>query len=259
MTHQNLVSCLREIGPAAIAVSGGIDSLTLACVAMQENDASVVFHAVSPAVPEVATRRVQQFAKERNWQLQIIDAGEFSDQQYRENPINRCFYCKSNLYGEIARLTEFTILSGTNMDDLKDFRPGLKAAENHKVRHPFVEAGINKQGIRKLASKLALKQIAELPASPCLSSRVSTGLRIDPEELHLIEKVESSVSQLLANTDIRCRRTINGYRIEIEPRALSCLKEHEIDAISAAARKEIDASQRFLGIAPYVRGSAFKK
>ena len=97
---------LRQIGPAAIAVSGGIDSLTLACVAADLIPDSVIFHAVSPAVPEAATARVRTFAQDRGWHLNVIDAGEFSDMHYRANPVNRCFYCKTNLYGSIAAKTK---------------------------------------------------------------------------------------------------------------------------------------------------------
>ena len=174
---------LRQIGPAAIAVSGGIDSLTLACVAADLIPDSVIFHAVSPAGPEAATARVRTFAQDRGWHLNVIDAGEFSDMHYRANPVNRCFYCKTNLYGSIAAKTKSPILSGTNLDDLDDVRPGLIAAKDHNVQHPYVDAGIDKPGLRRIARDLGLGDIADLPAAPCLSSRVLTGLRIEPGPL----------------------------------------------------------------------------
>ena len=112
-----------------------------------------------------------------------IDAGEFADPRYRANPVNRCYFCKHNLYGTIATRFEGTILSGTNTDDLGDFRPGLKAADEHRVRHPFVEAGLAKSDVRALARELRLDDLAELPAAPCLSSRVETGIAVEPVAL----------------------------------------------------------------------------
>jgi len=141
---------------AAIAVSGGVDSMTLAVVAgrMRGSD-TAIYHATSPAVPAEATARVRHFAQRENWQLTVLDAGEFDDPDYRANPANRCYYCKSNLYQAIAAHTDAQLLSGTNLDDLGDWRPGLKSAEEQNVRHPFVEAEIDKAGIRRIADALA--------------------------------------------------------------------------------------------------------
>ena len=140
-----LNAVLDDIGRAAVAVSGGVDSMTLALLAGRRLGADcAMFHAVSPAVPAEATARVQEYAVREGWRLTVLDAGEFDDPAYRANPANRCFYCKTNLYGALAARTDATLLSGTNLDDLGDWRPGLKAAEVHGVRHPFVEAGIDK-------------------------------------------------------------------------------------------------------------------
>ena len=137
-----LNTVLDDIGRAAVAVSGGVDSMTLALLAGRRSGADcAMFHAVSPAVPAEATARVQDYAAREGWRLTVLDAGEFDDPAYRANPANRCFYCKTNLYGALAARTDATLLSGTNVDDLGDWRPGLKAAQAHGVRHPFVEAG----------------------------------------------------------------------------------------------------------------------
>ena len=134
----SLNSILDQLPEVAVAVSGGVDSLTLA-TAVHRRPAvrSIMFHATSPAVPEEATERVRGLANEQGWTLRIIDAGEFADKDYRANPVNRCFYCKTNLYGAIVPLTEAQVLSGTNLDDLGEYRPGLQAAEHHAVRHPL--------------------------------------------------------------------------------------------------------------------------
>ena len=148
---------LRGIGRVAVAVSGGVDSLTLAVFAHRTLREHVqMFHAVSPAVPQEATARVQALADSEGWTLTMIDAGEFDDADYRSNPVNRCFYCKTNLYGAFAPRTTAQIVSGTNLDDLGEYRPGLAAAKNYGVRHPFVEAGIDKNSVRAIARHLDL-------------------------------------------------------------------------------------------------------
>ena len=163
--------------PIAVAVSGGVDSMTLAYVAHRVLGAqATMYHAVSPAVPDAATSRVRAYAESNGWRLKVISAGEFNDRDYVANPANRCFYCKTNLYGSIASMTDGLIVSGTNLDDLSDWRPGLQAADNHAVRHPFVEARIDKAGVRGIASAYGLDDISALPAAPCLSSRVETGI-----------------------------------------------------------------------------------
>ena len=101
-------------------------------------------HARSPAVPLAATQRVRELAAQEGWNLEEINAGEFVDRDYRTNPYNRCYFCKSSLYRSIRALTERRIASGANVDDLSDYRPGLQAAAEQNVVHPFIDAGIDK-------------------------------------------------------------------------------------------------------------------
>ena len=145
-----IISHTRQI---AIAVSGGIDSLTLASYVNKKKRNIEIFHAVSPAVDFVATERVKKISDDQNWKLTVINAEEFKDNNYISNPKNRCFYCKLNLYSKISSLTKAQIFSGTNVDDLKEYRPGLQAAKQNNVVHPFVDAEINKSQIRVLAKK----------------------------------------------------------------------------------------------------------
>ena len=251
---------LRDIGPAAVAVSGGVDSLTLATLAHRSLRGEVeMFHAVSPAVPQQATDRVRALAAREGWKLSVVDAGEFGDANYRRNPVNRCFYCKTNLYGALAPHTKAQIVAGTNLDDLGEYRPGLDAANNHGVRHPFVEAGIDKKTVRAIARHLGLADVAELPSSPCLSSRIETGIAIDPDMLKLVHAAELLVSKSLAPRTVRCRVRAKGVVIELDEQNLAALD----GAARAALRDDVGTLFRHGGfeypvsLAPYRTGSAF--
>ncbi len=234
-------------GPLAVAVSGGVDSLTLATfVHSAAGSRAEMFHAVSPAVPEEATERVELLAANQGWRLRIVDAGEFTDESYLANPVDRCFFCKTNLYGCIARHSDARILSGANLDDLREYRPGLEAAKRHSVRHPYLEAGIDKRGVRSLARELGLGALSELPAAPCLSSRVETGLAIRAEVLQAVHAVERGIAKDFPAGTVRCRVRAKGIVIELDPETLAAMTGKRKDEVRA------QADRIFAGIAPTV-------
>ena len=264
-TSERLEGIIAKLNNVAIALSGGIDSLVLSAicfaVAQKHSLSCTMFHAVSAAVPEQATDRVRDCADRFKWNLRIVEANEFSDTNYRENPVNRCFYCKSALYGTIRSVTDAVIFSGTNKDDLLEFRPGLQAAENYGVRHPFVEADVDKKMIRQLAPIYGIAQYADLPAAPCLASRVETGISIEPDELRSINAVELFISQKYFCKTVRCRLRSGKVVIEIDENSLPdiLLSIKQNDSVEQEIRFLL--ASRFknhpLDVTAYRVGSAF--
>ncbi len=261
-SKDRLSATLREMPNLAVAVSGGVDSLTLATFAHRLLGKSVtMYHAVSPAVPPAATERTRALAQREGWQLEVVDAGEFSSEDYLRNPSNRCYFCKTSLYGAVTRHTQAQVVSGTNVDDLGDYRPGLNAAKEHAVRHPFVEAGMTKKTVRALARELGLPDIAALPSSPCLSSRVETGIAIDPKILQSIDAVEQSLraSPDIHSENIRCRFRLRGIVVELDEGALETIDESRRAQLTANVREAFAqcAPTAAVLFEPYRLGSAF--
>jgi pyridinium-3,5-biscarboxylic acid mononucleotide sulfurtransferase len=261
---ERLLRELETFERVAVAVSGGVDSMTLAWFAHRAlGPQAVMYHAVSSAVPPEATARVRDHAERHAWRLVVVDAGELSDAEYVANPTNRCYFCKRDLYGTIRGHTTWPIVSGTNLDDLEDIRPGLLAAAGAGVRHPYVECGIDKQGVRELAAGAGLDDLAELPASPCLASRIETGISVSVERLTLIYEVERFLQQTLSTgggrENVRCRLRSRTLEIELE-----AVRLNELD--QATRQELVDDIMRlqagFGWAAPvrfgvYRRGSAF--
>jgi uncharacterized protein len=251
---------LRELAPVRIAVSGGVDSMTLALLAGRTlGERAEMVHAVSPAVPAEATARVRATGTAEGWRVRVIDAGEFGDEAYLANPYDRCFHCKTHLYGALASLGAAAILSGTNADDLEDYRPGLLAARAFGVRHPFVECGIDKASVRAICSRLGRNDIATLPAAPCLSSRVETGLRIQATALAFVHAVESALRDGLQPGVVRCRVRPQGITVEVDRVTLERLHDGEgqrwRERVALLARERGMSGDIHFEL--YRRGSAF--
>lgn len=223
MLLNRLEGVLARVRPRIIACSGGIDSLLLAIIAHRADPQGTrIVHAVSPAVQSEGSTRVRMWAQREQLNVQFIDSGEFGDEDYLSNPSNRCYYCKSHLYAAlsavISRATSdlpgAVVLSGTNLDDLGEYRPGLQAASEAGVRHPYVEAKLGKTDIRSLARYLDL-DFAELPASPCLASRLYTGTRVTAARLRAVEAGEEMIRRTTLVGVVRCRLRNDQVFIEV--------------------------------------------
>ncbi len=250
---------LKKNTTPTIAVSGGIDSITLAAYTSYifKDKQIKVSHAVGPAVPIEATNRVKSLSKKYNWKLNIINTNEISDPRYAANPINRCFFCKENLYKTIKAYTEGNIFSGANIDDLSDYRPGLDAAKEANVDHPFILAKIGKKTIRKLAFDLGLGELSELPSSPCLASRVETGIPITPILLNKIGKIERYIKTLFINADIRCRWMNENMIIQFNYPNLNQITISQKKLIEDKVIEIFNINNSKIKFGEYQKGSAF--
>lgn len=188
----------RDRNPTAIvvALSGGVDSGVVAAAAARTGRSVVAVTAVGPSVAARESEDASWLCEQLRIRHQRIDPREIDDPAYRVNDARRCFHCKKHLYGELkARYPTSLIVSGTNADDLGDYRPGLLAAAQHQVHAPLAELGISKSQVRQLARHWGLK-LSDKPASPCLASRIAHGVEVTAERLRSIEQAELFLREL---------------------------------------------------------------
>lgn len=198
--RDRLFDILRSLGSVAVAFSGGIDSTVVAMAAFQAlGDQAIAVTADSASVPRSEMEDARRLASLIGIRHVIVATDEFRDPNYLRNDGSRCYFCKSELYTrietELPKLGVAVICSGANLDDMGDYRPGLKAAAEHQIRHPLQEAGLTKADVRALAKHWGLPTW-DKPASPCLSSRLAPGVAVTPERTARIEAAEVYLRQL---------------------------------------------------------------
>ncbi len=198
--RDRLLDVLRSPGSVAVAFSGGINSTVVAQAAhLALGDRAVAVTADSPSVPRAEVEQARELAAAIGIRHEVVRTEEFADPDYVRNDGSRCYFCKSELYGRIEellpRLGVAVVCSGANLDDRGDYRPGLKAAAEHGVRHPLQEAGLTKADVRALARAWGLPTW-DKPASPCLSSRLAPGVEVTRERTARVEAAEEYLRAL---------------------------------------------------------------
>src|SRR5580658_6369794 len=239
--QERLEDSIRRAGRMIVAYSGGIDSAYLAFAARQIlGEGMLAVIADSPSLPRSHYREAIAFAEAQGIPVKSLKTDELDREAYAVNDSNRCFHCKDELFTvleqERERLGFETVAYGLNLDDKKDFRPGQRAATEHRIAAPLAEAGLNKADVRALAKQAGLS-IWDKPASACLSSRIEYGRRVTPENLRMVEEAEEALHQLGLRR-FRVRHHGAVARIEIAEEELpAALDMSTMKQISAVVRK----------------------
>ena len=202
-----------------VAFSGGIDSTLVLFLARKfqgkENAIGVISN--SESLKNRDFLQAQEFCRQFDIRLEVIVTKELEDERYNQNPVNRCYFCKEHLFQDLSIISEkfpgFEVLSGTNADDLGDYRPGLEAAKKYMVQAPFVDCNISKEELRQIAKYFRLPNW-DKPASPCLSSRIPYNQAVTRDKLKQIEDAEEILNSY-GFEDVRFRHYGEYGKIEV--------------------------------------------
>ncbi len=228
--YRDLKDRILRLGSALIAYSGGVDSTLLLRVARDVlSDRVLAITAKSPVYPPEELDQARALAWELGVRHEIIETHELADPRFIDNPTERCYWCKRELFAELASIARENnlnyVLDGTNLDDLDDFRPGMRAADECGVRSPLKEARLTKEDIRSLSKSLGLP-IWDKPSFACLASRFPYGTRITQENLIKVERAERFIRGF-GITQVRVRHHDRIARIEVmEQDVPTLLGEH---------------------------------
>jgi uncharacterized protein len=217
-----------------VAFSGGIDSTLVLFLArrFQGKDSAIGVISNSESLKSKDFKLAKDFCEQFDIFLEVIKTQELTDERYNLNPENRCYFCKEHLFHDLQEIKEkypdFDVLSGTNFDDLGDYRPGLQAAAKYKVLSPMVDCKLSKVELRQIAKHFDLPNW-DKPASPCLSSRIPYNHQITREKLQQVEEAENILNEYGFN-DVRVRHYGSYGQIEVHKEELEklLLVENEV-------------------------------
>ena len=249
---------IRSLGSCVVAYSGGVDSSVVLKVALEElpgNVVAVIGKSATYAGSELELALAQ--ARTLGVEPRVLATAELDDPRFANNPSNRCYFCKGELYGKLEALARAegwgAILDGTNADDLADHRPGRRAAEENSVLSPLAECGFTKADVRALAHELGLPS-ADKPAMPCLSSRFPYGSKITPEQLAQVEQGEAWL-RARGFRDVRLRHHGSVARLELEAHELVRLASDPLRGECVAALKRLGFAYVALDLQGFRSGS----
>ncbi len=230
---EQLLSMLRECGRVAVAFSAGVDSTVVAKAARVAcGETAVAVTGVSPSLASGELEEACRLAERIGIRHVVIRTDEFTAAGYQRNAGDRCYFCKTELYsqleGRAAELGVDVIVNGANLDDRGDYRPGMRAADEHSVRSPLIEAGFTKNDVRELARHWELP-VWDKPASPCLSSRIAYGVEVTPERVRRVDAAERFLRDELGIRELRVRLEANDLaRIELPLEEVARLANTEL-------------------------------
>lgn len=253
-----LTTLLSDLDSLLIAYSGGVDSAFLACIAREVMPGRVIcVTADSPSYPRRHREMAESIARAFQLPHEFVSTAELERPEYRANPANRCYHCKTELYEHLSRVAAergiATIADGSNADDRGDYRPGRQAAREFHVRSPLDEADLTKAEIRELARRIGMSTWDE-PASACLSSRIPYQSEVTIAKLSMIERAEEAVRRHGFRV-CRVRHHDTLARLEIGRDELARALEPDVSAALVAELKAIGYQHVCLDLQGYRTGS----
>jgi uncharacterized protein len=256
--ERELLTGLADCSSVIVALSGGADSAYLAWAAQHAlGQRALSVTALSPSFSAYDRSMVEEFVRKLGLRHEFVETNEMENPAYRANAVDRCYFCKDELFSVLDELASYRQLDavcyGVNADDTLDFRPGHRAAREHKVLAPLLDAGLTKAEIRSLSERAGLPTW-DRPASACLSSRLPYGTEVTPERLALVERGEAALRDL-GFRQFRVRLHDTLARIEISPDEMGAALSKDMAAQIARRLKDAGFAYVSLDLEGYRQGS----
>jgi len=236
----NLINWFNDKGRVFVALSGGVDSALVAYAAYKKlQDSAIAVTADYKTLSTEELESARQTCREIGINHLLLDYNELENVKFVNNDYNRCFHCRTELGSHLQNLAEkhniTTIVDGTNMDDLGDYRPGIDAMKKHGIKSPLVETGFTKNDVRTSAKSIGLS-IYDKPSNSCLASRIPWGQKITTEKLTRIEYAETIIKQVTGIRHVRVRDFNIYAKVEVDKQNIAKFNQEILDEISSKFR-----------------------